>query len=235
MGTSGEQQRQRVPVRLHLSKGLRVGLGLVFVLIVVLVAAIHIFDFNQYKSFITDQVKEVTGRQLRIEGDLELALSPGPAVVVHGVNFANAPWGTRFDMVKMGRFEAEISLLPLILGHVQVKRLALVEPDILLETDAQGRGNWEIDLKRVVQLPQPASNGEMPILDISEVHVERAHVTYRDGVSGQSTHFLIKDLSLRASGTTSPIALNLAAIFKDRAIYVSGTFGTVAALIQHTS
>ena len=238
MGNSREHSLAAVPRRrrrLRPGKALRVGLGLIVVSVVALVAALHLYDFNQYKGLVTARVKEVTGRQLRIEGDLDLAFSPGPVVVVTGVNFANARWGSRFDMVKVARLEAEIALLPLIIGKVQVKRLVLVEPDILLETDNKRRGNWKLDIKDVNQLSQGSANRDIWALDIPEVRVERAHITYRDGVSGQSKDFTIKDMSLRTHNIDSPISLNLVAIYDSKPIYLSGSFGTLKAFIEHTS
>lgn len=46
-------------------------------------------------------------------------------------------------MAIVKRIEAEVGLLPLLTGTVEVRRLVLVEPDILLELDEKGVPNWQ--------------------------------------------------------------------------------------------
>ncbi len=45
-------------------------------------------------------------------------------------------------MATLQRLEAQVALLPLLQRRLEIDRLVLVRPDILLETDAQGRPNW---------------------------------------------------------------------------------------------
>ena len=106
------------------------------------VAVLTSMDFNEYRGLIAEQVKAATGRDLTIAGDLRLDISLTPAVAVEGVTFANAPWGSRPEMVTLRRLEVEVELLPLLTGDVRVTRVVLIGLDALLETDAKGRGNW---------------------------------------------------------------------------------------------
>ena len=64
-------------------------------------------------------------------------------------------------MVRLKVLEIEVKLFPLLFGNIQVKRLILVEPDILLETDRKGRGNWELDFgKEKKSKDASASSGD---------------------------------------------------------------------------
>ena len=120
---------------------------LVVLLIAGLAAGIAILksiDFNEYRGLITQIAKEQTGRDLIISASLNLELSLNPAVAVEGVTFANASWGTRKEMASLKRLAAEVELLPLLSGDIRIKRVVLEGLDLLLETDAKGRANWEI-------------------------------------------------------------------------------------------
>ncbi|MFC7539484.1 hypothetical protein ACFQU2_08465 [Siccirubricoccus deserti] len=55
---------------------------------------------------------------------------------------ANMPSGSRPEMLRMRRAEVELALLPLLSRRVEVRRLVLVAPDLLLETDKAGQPNW---------------------------------------------------------------------------------------------
>lgn len=78
-----------------------VAAGVVLVIIVAAVVALRSMDFNKYKGLIAGQVKSATGRELKIGGNINLEIGFSPAVVVEDVSFANAPWGSRPDMVKV--------------------------------------------------------------------------------------------------------------------------------------
>jgi len=158
-------------------------------LIVAIVVAVGTTEINQYKPLIAQKIKEATGRDIRIEGDLDLTGSLSPTVVVEGVSFANAPWGLRPQMVTVKRFEAEVALIPLMKGDLQVKRLILIEPDIFVETDAKGHSNWEffgLRTTREPKQPAEADDGGTLALDIGEIQVKNGQLTFHDGVSGKT-------------------------------------------------
>ncbi|MBT5659425.1 MAG: AsmA family protein, partial [Rhodospirillaceae bacterium] len=98
-------------------------------------------DFGQYRGLIEEQAKAATGRDLKIAGQFELdLLTLEPALTVDDVTLANAPWGSRPEMLSIKSLELEVALIPLLSGNVVVKRLVLVAPDILLETNKKGEG-----------------------------------------------------------------------------------------------
>src|SRR5262249_41188848 len=131
----------------------------VAVVVVGLIAAalviVSTMDFNKYRGVIAEQVKGMTGRELAINGDLKLDLGLSPAIAVNDVTFANAPWGTRPHMAEIKRFEAQVDLIPLVFGKINVKRVVLNDADILLETDKDGRGNWEFASKTAQEASKP--------------------------------------------------------------------------------
>jgi hypothetical protein len=118
-----------------------VGGTLVAAVVAVVVVARSI-DVKAYGALIADQVEAATGRQLTIKGDLELGFSLTPTVVANDATLANMATGSRPEMITVRRLEVRFALLPLLRGEVQIKRLALIGGDILLERDAQGRANW---------------------------------------------------------------------------------------------
>jgi hypothetical protein len=91
--------------------------GIVGVLVVLVVGVLvyaSTLDVNQYKPLMQQKAQEATGRELAIRGDLKLSVGLSPAIAVDGVSFANASWGEKRPMASIERFEAQVSLLPLI-------------------------------------------------------------------------------------------------------------------------
>ena len=64
-----------------MKKALYVVGGLVVLLIVAALVAPSFVDVNRYKPEITAAVKQATGRDLTIGGDIELTILPSPAVI----------------------------------------------------------------------------------------------------------------------------------------------------------
>ena len=131
--------------------------GLVgLVLLSVIIAVIYVSgNLNQHKNKIEKMVEEATGREMLIEGDLHLGLSLIPTVAIDGVSFGNAAWGTQPQMATVKSIEVKVALLPLLSGDIQVERLILIEPDIFIETDAEGRGNWVFGESQPEQAARP--------------------------------------------------------------------------------
>ena len=67
-----------------------------------------------------------------------------PTVEVSDVSFSNMEGGSRPEMARVARMEIQLGLLALLKRRLEIDRLTLERPDILLETDPQGRANWRI-------------------------------------------------------------------------------------------
>lgn len=172
-------------------------IGLVILVVIVVVGAyiaLSTYDREELKAIAQEQGSAATGRQLTIDGPLDFKLSLTPAITVEDVSFANADWGTRPDMASMKRFELEVAILPLLTGEIEINRIVLIEPDIFLETNAAGKGNWELDLPPAPEQPQQAEGG-MQLSRINGMTIERGNVTYRDGVTGEESAFFIEKLN----------------------------------------
>jgi AsmA family protein len=153
--------------------------GTIIVLIAGLFVVLATIDVNQYKGVVQDQVAAATGRTLTIEGDLELSVSLSPAVKLNGVRFQNAAWGSRPDMAVIERIEASVPLIPLLFGNIEVTRIALIKPDILLDRNAQGIANWEFS---TTETPAEADT-ETSALAISAIEIDDAVFAFKDAVA----------------------------------------------------
>ncbi len=210
--------------------------GVVVLVVAVIVAGVAIIksiDLNEYKGLIAEEVKKATGRDLTITGELNLELGFSPAVAVGGVTFANAPWGSRKEMVKLKRFAAEVELLPLLIGNVRVKRLVLAGLDLLIETNKKGRGNWELKgqkEKAGKKKPSEGPSGTLPVVHL--VRIEDLTLTYRDGRSGDKTVLRLDKLNVRSDGTDKPMDIDLAGAFNGKTFKASGVLGPLETFIE---
>jgi uncharacterized protein involved in outer membrane biogenesis len=147
-------------------------------------------------------VEAATGRAFTLSGPVGLRPSLVPTITLEGPTLANVPGGSRPEMLRARRIEAEVALMPLLSRQVQVRRLTLVAPDLLLETDAQGHGNWQLGPAArpevVAQQPTAPSEPSQPLtLDVDAVNIEGGRVTWR--APGREEVVELPHLTLRAS------------------------------------
>jgi len=196
------------------------------------IAILKSIDFNEYRGLIAEQAKIHTGRDLTINGSLNLELSLNPAVAVEGVTFANSSWGTKKEMASLKKLAAEVELLPLLSGDIRIKRLVLEGLDLLLETDSQGRGNWEMAViqQKSKSPPETSAPGTLPVAQW--VRIKDLSVTYRDGRKGEQTTLKLDNLDLRADSANSPMTIAAAGMVNDLAFKADGRLGSLKTLIE---
>ncbi len=163
------------------------------------------YDRDELKTLAQTQTKKLTGRDLVINGPLEIAISLRPAIVLEDVSFANASWGTRDQMITVKRIELSLSLMDILSGQLRVNRFTLVEPDILLETDRRGNGNWDLPMLASDPATDPATgpatdgdDGSDPIVSLSgvdNISILGGTLTYRDGATGDTLVFSLDEVN----------------------------------------
>ncbi len=188
-------------------------------------ATLSSLSFEELRDLAQSEAKSLTGRELTIAGPIDLRISLRPEIVLEDVTFANAPWGSRPAMVELKRFELQVALLPLLTGDIQVQRLTLIEPDILLETDQAGRGNWAIG-----EASETSGGGAPTLPTFDQVEIEGGTLTYRDGASGDTVRLDLTRLSARAGDQPDRLQLELAGRYNDTPFSLSGSVGSLRTL-----
>jgi uncharacterized protein involved in outer membrane biogenesis len=204
-------------------------------LVVAAIAIVLNLDVNRFKPEIVAAVRDATGREIEIKGDLKVALWPKPALAVEDVRFANAPWGSEPQMAKIETFAAEVALWPLFSGQLEVDGLRLRGVDLLLETDPEGRGNWEIAARSRARKEgtsaRPATDAGLVIPVLSAVSLGDVRLKYRDGATGKITSAAIESLRLKAP-RSAPVVFDAALEVNGQALKASGQLGPLAELLD---
>lgn len=125
---------------------LLLGLAAVVVLAIVAVAlgAGAMLNSDPARARIVTALQRATGHPVRIDGSVGLAWSAAPRVAVSDLVVLNPAGFSRPDLLSVRRVEAELALWPLLQGRVEIPSVSVTGPDLLLERDAAGRGNWEV-------------------------------------------------------------------------------------------
>ncbi|MDX1514999.1 MAG: AsmA family protein, partial [Gammaproteobacteria bacterium] len=178
-------------------------------------------DISEYREEIAQKVEEVTGRKLRLAGDMSLEVFPSPSLVVEDAALANAEWAKQPDFVRIKRVEAEVSLAQLFAGKVTVSRIAVIDPVIALETDESGRNNWTLGAAPEAA-PERKDEGSALKVDVSNVEVRGGKLSYIDGVAKRSAMVGIDELLITPSGWLKPLVISL----KGNAVVSNAAWGS---------
>ena len=141
--------------------------------------AIFVLDPDDYKPQLEAAVLEATGRTLTLGGPLRVSRSLWPTIEVNDVRLANLPGGTRADMARAERIEAQLSLPALLWRRIEIIRLTLIGPNILFE-QVDGKPNWVFDADQPNPAPTTTTLAEpRATLGFRTVHVQNGMVTFK--------------------------------------------------------
>ncbi len=192
--------------------------GFFAALLVALLAVWLFVNPNDYKGRIAQAVKDSTGRDLNLPGDIRLSVFPwialefGPASLGSPPGFGDEP----FAAVQHAAFR--VKLLPLLHKQLQIGRVAVDGLDLRLKKNAEGKGNWEDFGQKKSSTPTDAGSGEA-LQDLAGVLITNSRIVYQDttlahvnlDVGHVNAHSPVPvkfDLDLSTKGGSPPMHIN---------------------------
>jgi uncharacterized protein involved in outer membrane biogenesis len=210
--------------------------GIAAVLLIAIIVAAYLilstYDYNKFKPRIAKVVEDATGRKLTLAGDIDLEVGLSPTLVVEDVSFQNATWGSRPELAKLKRLEIQIALLPLILKRIAVKKIILVSPDILIETDSSGKSNLDFETEEggESQEPKDKKNARFPRVALLQALLENSRITFKDGTSARTYVLTGQTLRSTSKDYDSPLRVEFKGAYNDIPLEFEGTLGPIHAL-----
>ena len=195
---------------------LKVFAALATILVIILVAgAVYLSsNFDHFMQTLTSQIEENTGRNF-VVGEAALELSLNPEIELKDVSLSNAEWGSRKQMVMADSLVIKLNLLSLLFGEILFDEIRFVAPVFHLETNAQGRGNWEfLDVR-------------LPIMSVDHIEVNKGQVSYQDGMTGRKTGLNIDDLNLQKLSESDLQNVEIKAKYLDHFVKINGRTGSL--------
>ncbi len=102
-------------------------------------------DWNKYKPQIIEQVKNATGLDVQIGGDLSLSVLPSPSVKIEDLVVVS-PRKIRFEnLLSMKSAQVSVALMPLLQKQIKVDSVTLIDPDIQIEIMEDGTPSWQTE------------------------------------------------------------------------------------------
>jgi uncharacterized protein YhdP len=203
-------------------------LSLLLVLVLLAGAGVLWVMNLDYRSYAEHKGSDALGRKVTI-GALTIGWGDPLTIEVRDLRIANAPWGTRPDMVRVEHIVAAVDVRPLLKGTIRYRRLEATRPDILLERDQKGTGNWKFagsSGSGGLGL-MPKDRTEFPSL--LDFLLQDATITYRT-TSGKPLVIALKQATVRSAGEDQPVTLAAEGAYNDLPAALKATTDSFNAL-----
>ncbi len=213
-----------------MKKPLKIILSTIAAIVLLLIAAIcilpFVIDVNDFKPEIAAAVKDKTGRELVLDGELKLSLLPWVGISTGKITLGNAPGFQDRPFATVEESNVSVLLLPLLSKKVEVSRIILKGLVINLARNKQGIANWA-DLTGSGNAKTPASaavvvkqneqsvpSAALAAFTVGGIVIENARINWDDLEAEK--HIELKDLNLNTDKFTFDepvgIALSLTAL-----------------------
>ncbi|MEY8241054.1 MAG: AsmA family protein [Cycloclasticus sp.] len=201
-----------------MGKLLKIIAGLVFLLVLAVIAVPMVVDPNDYREEIQQAVKERTGRDLLINGELSLSVFPWLGVGINQVSLSNADGFKDNYFAQIEQANIKIKLLPLISHQIDVSTIVLKGLTLNLAKNQQGVTNWadlaKPSAKKATQAttaPDNAPSGaELAAIAIGGVEIVDANVNWFDASNNENYRLIDLELTTESLSLGKPMAVDLA-------------------------
>jgi AsmA protein len=161
----------------RLFKWVSLGLGALVTLVVLgVLVVVWLVDPNSFRSNIEAAVRDNTGREFKLVGDIDLDFFPWLALHTGKGSFGNAPGFGTDPMVTWESAQLGVKLFPLIRGKLIADRISLEGADVKLVRRADGVGNWQ-----GLRGTKPVDPDAEPLeLNIDGIDIEDSRLSFVD-------------------------------------------------------
>ncbi len=164
-----------------------------------------------WRSSIAQAARQALGREVTLEGPLQLIVSLQPTLTVGGIRIANPPGYSAPEFAALGAARLRLELLPLLHREVRVMEVSAEDVRLRLEQLADGRANWQFALAPSAATPAPAAASadrmeQVRLEAISRIAFRRINLEYV--ANGTSRYFALDEL-VGEGALGKPISLTL--------------------------
>lgn len=157
--------------------------GIVVVVLIGVFLVSLLVNPNDFKPKIAAAVKDSTGRELKLLGDIKLSVFPWVALTLGPASLSNPPGFGEAPFLSFNRAQVRVKLLPLLSKHLEVARVVLDGLDLRLVKKPDGQANWQMNEKGETPRKQPpGSGGGASIESIAGIAVTHGRVSYNQYV-----------------------------------------------------
>ena len=163
------------------------------------VAGLALLSTSYFKQYVVDFAAARTGRQIKVEGPLEVRfLSSRPSLTAQNVTIGNPPWMPPGVTAHIGKLSVAFDF-PLPARSSSIQRLEMTDATLHLVRDSEGRANW--------QWSAPGTPRRGPSRLVRSLSMPNARVDLDDARRHVQFNGIVTAQDVRESGPTPPLRI----------------------------
>ncbi len=209
--------------------------GVVILVLVGLIVAISLVPESVKRNQLIALVKNATGRDLTIAGGVGVSIFPKLGIEANNVSLSNAPGFDSKPMATMSRLAVGVRLMPLLSGNLRFEEFALIDPQIALEVDAQGKNNWTFEGQKPAE-PTPsqtepgAGRPGLKSVSLGKMQLSNGRVTYTDLRTSKTMEAHDINITVALQSLDEPFDIDGSLVWRDKKITLTAAADSVNAL-----
>jgi len=173
-------------------------IGILLLILVVAVGSLFLLPADRIARIAADQLRNLTGREVTITGDVGLTFWPVLGVTAGGLEVGNADWAKDGAMLSAANAAIGVDAMALIRGEIKITNIEAQSPTIRLEQRRDGRASWQFSdgggEAAIETAPTAPARSPRP-LTIQQLNITDATLIY-DAEGSDLVRFDGVDLSL---------------------------------------
>lgn len=200
-------------------------LGVAVAAVVAIAALVSLIDPNQFKPQLAEQVRNSTGRELVMTGEIDWRFWPSLGLSLEQVALRNPDGFAEPDLVRFEQGEASVALLPLLSHRLEIGKVTLSGAHLFIQTKADGSSNLSGLIKdaaastatatsepaQPAAAPAAASESQPWQISLQGVALSQASALVQDDRRGTSLRLARLDLDIGQLITGQWVPVTLAA------------------------
>jgi uncharacterized protein involved in outer membrane biogenesis len=198
-------------------------LGLFLVLLTAVAGGILWVTQADLRPYVEDYASQSLGRKVTAT-DFEIGWGDPLTLTIRDLRIANAPWGSKPEMITLGSLDAAIDPRSIWDGQPIYRQLRVKELEVVLERDEAGNGNWKFDAGDgggsggggII----PKNRTQFPTL--IDMALEDGLITYRT-YSGNILRITLQNIAIASPEENSPVTLSAEGAYNDTPLTLAAT------------
>lgn len=197
--------------------------AMVFLIVIAIFTLPFFIDPNNFKPEIAAAIKDKTGRDLTLTGELKLSIFPWLGISTGQMSMSNAAGFQEQPFATLEESYIKVKLLPLLTQKIEISRVVIKGLVLNLTKNPQGVSNWnDLIVSDTIKTTPPSINNSgkpdesealaLAALVIGGIAIENAQINWDDQRSEK--HLLIKDVNLNTDKFIydQPVAVDLSLV-----------------------
>ncbi|MEP4198927.1 MAG: AsmA family protein [Aliishimia sp.] len=117
--------------------------GAIVLLLVLIIGGLFLLPADRIARVAADQIKNATGRDVTISGDVSMTIWPVLGASVGELEIGNAEWSEQGPMITAQNAALGLDAMSLLRGEFRITNIEAQSPTIRLDSRVDGRASWK--------------------------------------------------------------------------------------------